>query len=135
MRKLTGFLLLGLFALTAINCGGGSGNSPADIEKAIYGEFQKGNIEKGLKVFFENCDETGIQIDSDEFKLFVEKAKYSLGEKGGIKNFEITEVKIDESNETATVFSKITYGNGEVENQDNQYVKVDGKWKTTMGIK
>ena len=139
MKRLTGYLLIATIALFAISCGGSGGGgskstSPAAIEKAIFSEFQKGNIEKGLKLFFENCDDANMgDEDSNELKAFAEKVKYSLDERGGIKSFEIINEEFDESGEKAVVTSKITYGNGDVEEERSKYVKVDGKWKATLG--
>ena len=136
MKRLTRFLLMGIIAIVALNCGGSgkkASTTPADIEKAIFEEFKKGNVEKGLKIFFENCDDADMTAgNSDDFKIFADKAKRSLEGKGGIKSFVINET-ISEDGETATVFTEITYGNGEVETQESDYLKVDGKWKTTMG--
>ena len=129
MRKLMRFFLVGVIALAAVNCGG-SGTTPASIEKSIYSQFQKGNYEKGIKLYFENLADAGAMGKQDEMiSAFAEKAKESFDAKGGIKDFEIIEERIDDSGEKAVVVSRITYGDGTEKEESNKYIKVDEQWK------
>jgi len=132
MKNLVRIFLVGIIAVTAVNCGG-SGTSPADIEKAIYSQFQKGNYEAGIKIYFENSTAEKTEEQSEIIKAFAEKQKESFEAKGGIKKFEIIEETIDESGETAIVVTKITFGDGSEKEERNKYVKVDGKWKISAG--
>ena len=128
MRKLRGFLLMGIVAVMAMSCGGSS-NSPEEITKAIYSQFQKGNFEKGINIYFENSNAKDEQKNDMMRSMYVEKMKKSTEEKGGIKSFEIIKNEVDESGETAVVVTKVLYGNGEEKEEPNKFVKVDGKWK------
>jgi len=132
MRKLTGLFLAGLFAFTVVSCVG-TPNSPAAIEKSIYSQLQSGNYEKGMKIYFDNLKKDTKEVDPKEaenaISMFTDKAKESIEKKGGIKNFKIIAENIDKSGETASVLSRITYGNGEESDNTTQYEKVDGKWE------
>ena len=134
MKNLVRIFLVGIIAVTAVNCGGSAGTSPADIEKAIYSQFQKGNYEAGMKIYFENSTAEKTEEQDEIIKAFAEKQKESFDAKDGIKKFEITE-NIDESGESATVVTKITFGDGSEKEETTKYVKVDGKWKISVGGK
>ncbi|GAP71480.1 hypothetical protein SAMD00024442_129_3 [Candidatus Symbiothrix dinenymphae] len=120
-------------AMFVASCGGG--NSPADIEKSVYSQIQKGNYEKGVEILFDNLD--GDKTPTAEEKMqfvngFSEKAKQSMEAKGGVKSFEIVEEVISEDGASATVKSKITYGDGSTKEESSKYVNKDGKWKFTL---
>ena len=135
MRKLMTFLVVGILAIVVAGCGGSgreSSNSPASIEKAMYSQFKSGNYEKGVTIFFDNLASDN-EMKKEEIQAFAEKIKQGLEAQGGIANFEIIEETIDESGETATVRTKIIYGDGEEDENYTNYVKVDGKWKIFMG--
>ena len=123
------FFLVGIIALVAVNCGGSAGTTPAGIEKSIYSQFQKGNYEKGMELYFNNMAGAETEKQDEMIKALAEKAKQSFEAKGGIKDFEVIEETIDESGEKAVVVSKITYGDGTEKQETNKYVKVDGQWK------
>jgi predicted SnoaL-like aldol condensation-catalyzing enzyme len=131
MTKTKCFLVVVALTLLGVGCGGGS-NSPTEIEKAMYSQFQKGNYEKAVEVMVDNLesDEAPAAEERTEFiKSFTEKAKESIEAQGGIKDFEVVKETISEDGETATVEIKIIYGNGEEETQTSKYVKKDGVWK------
>jgi uncharacterized protein with von Willebrand factor type A (vWA) domain len=135
MLKVKSFLVAASFAMFVASCGGG-GNSPADIQKSVYSQIQKGNYEKGVKILCDNLD--GDKTPSAEEKMqfakgLTEKAKQSIEAKGGVKSFEIVEEVISEDGASATVNSKITYGDGSTQEQSSKYVKKDGKWKIALG--
>lgn len=130
MKKLVGIFLVGIIAVAAMSCGGPS--TPSDIQKAIYKQFQKGNYEEGVTVFFDNSTGTDTENRSEGIKAFAQKAKEGLEKKGGIKDFEIMEEKIDETGEAAVVTSKIIYGDGSEKQEKSKYKKVDGKWKIDL---
>ena len=122
--------------LFTVGCSGGNaGKSPKDIEKAIYNELQKGNYEKAVEMLFENVesdDDTPAEQKAEVMKAFTEKTKQSADAKGGLKSFEILEEKIAEDGKTATVTTKVTYGNGTEDTQNSTYVNKDGVWKLNM---
>jgi len=126
MRKLTGFLLMGIIVVTAMSCGGGT-DSPASIEKAIYSQMQKGNYEKGMKIYFDNLAEPNPEMQG-AMTMLAGKMKESITKEEGIKSFDIEE-QIDESGEKAVVIVKVIHGNGKEKEEKRNYVKIDGKWK------
>ena len=134
MKNLVRIFLVGIIAVTAVNCGG-SGASPAGIEKAIYRQFQKGNYDAGMKIYFENSTAGENEKQDEVIKVFSEKQQESLEAKGGIKKFQIIEENIDESGETAIVVTKIIYGDGSEKEETTKYVKVGGKWKISIAGK
>ena len=66
-------------------------------------------------------------------KSFTEKAKQSTEAKGGVKSFEVVEEKISEDGLSATVSTKVVYGNGTESTEQSKYVKKDNVWKLSMG--
>ena len=140
MRKVLFFLVAAVVVLFTTNCGGsgsGGGNNPSNIEKSIYTQMQKGNYEKAAEIMLNNLDDSK-ETPSDEEKAqfltaLTEKAKQSAEAKGGINSFEITGENISEDGLTATVDTKVVYGDGTEKTETNKYVNKDGKWKLSMG--
>ena len=136
MKKIMYSLFAAIIALFAVSCGGG-GNSPADIQKSIYSQFQKGNYEKGVDIWFDNLDgDDSAQMGGEKaqmVKAFAEKTKEGMEKKGGIKSFEIVEENISEDGESAIVTTKVVYGDGSEDMEKAKFVKVDGKWKLKFG--
>jgi predicted SnoaL-like aldol condensation-catalyzing enzyme len=131
MRRIANFLVAAAAVVLAASCGGG-GNSPSGITKSIYSQFQKGNYEKGVKVFVAHLDsdEEGIADEKQQvITAFTEKAKASMDKQGGIKSFKIVKETISEDGLKATVELITTYGNGSTEDESLQFAKKDGKWK------
>jgi predicted metal-dependent phosphoesterase TrpH len=128
------FLVITAIALFAVSCGGGS-NTPAGIEKAVYSQLKSGNYEKAVEILFDNLDGTdeATKDKAQSVAAFAEKVKESSEEHGGIKDFEILEEKISDDGETATVKTKVIFGNGSENTETNEYVKKDGKWKLSIG--
>jgi hypothetical protein len=138
MKKVLSFLVVTAIAFFAVNCGGsGGGNTPASIEKAMYSQLQKGNYEKAVEIMVENLDNEDKEVSAEEKAQFVaafaEKAKQSNEAQGGIKSFEIVEEVISEDGLSATVSTKVVYGNGKEDTNTSKYVNKDGKWKMSLG--
>ena len=137
MKKIFSVLAVVAIVFFTSNCGGGSGgsNSPASINKSIYTQMQKGNYKKAVEIMVENLDSKKASSDKEKAQfltMFAEKAKESAEAKGGIKKFEIVEEKISEDGLSATVSTKIVFGNGDETTEKSKYVKQDGKWKLSM---
>jgi predicted SnoaL-like aldol condensation-catalyzing enzyme len=135
MTKVKSFLVITAFILLAVSCGGGSNDSPAGIEKAMYSQLQKGNYEKAAELLADNLesDKTPSAEEKAEFvKAFAEKAKQSTEARGGVKSFEIVKETISEDGESATVETRVIYGDGKEEIQTTKYVKKDGIWKLSF---
>ncbi|MDH6354517.1 PBP1b-binding outer membrane lipoprotein LpoB [Dysgonomonas sp. PH5-45] len=135
MKKVFNFLAIAVIALLFASC---SDNSPAGIEKAIYNQMQKGDFEKAVETMISNMD--GYDKDNDKsaeekaqvIAAFAAKAKQGAEAKGGIKSFEIVNEDIAEDGLTATVSTKVIYGDGSEDTKDTSYIKKDGKWKIKM---
>ena len=52
--------------------------------------------------------------------------------KGGVTDIEVLSEEISEDGNSAVVKMKITYGNGESEEDETKLVLVDGKWLLSM---
>ncbi|GHT49234.1 hypothetical protein AGMMS49982_02260 [Bacteroidia bacterium] len=118
----------------ATSCGGAE--TPATIEKGIYAQFQKGDFEKGMELYFANLDNAGKQTPEEvaqAVKGFADKAKQTFEAKEGLKSYEVLEEVITEDGESARVSGKLTYGDGSEQEQKSQYVKKDGVWKIVSG--
>jgi len=133
MKKVFSLLTAAAFVFLAANCGGSGGNGPASIEKSIYVQMQKGNYKKAVEIMFDNMDGLNEEITEEEMTAFVGKVEDGDKDAGGIKSFEIISEEISEDGLTAEVTSKVVYGNGKENTQTTEYVKVDGKWKMSMG--
>ena len=132
MTKLVKFLLVGIIAVAAASCGGGSSSkngSPADIEKKLYSYFQKGEYEKGMKFYFDHSTIEKTEEHEEIMSLFSVKAKESMEKKGGIEKFEVIEEMIYEEEGTAIVVSKVTYGDGTEDETATKFTNVDGIWR------
>ena len=124
---LISFVLVLGFSVLACG-GGGGGGSPSAVIKQYHAAMSKGNL-KGAMAFMEPemaamMEGLWAEIDSDQYKEAVEEAKKEAAKTGGIVK---TEEEIDE--DKATVI--ITYKDGSTETM--KMVKLDGKWKITMG--
>ena len=137
MKKVLSFLTVAVIAFFTVNCGGGkSSNGPASIEKSIYVQLQKGNYEKAVEIMLKNLDtekDPSAEESAQFLSAFTEKAKESNEAKGGIKSFEIVGEEFSEDGLSATVSTKIVYGNGNEATETSKYVNKDGKWKLSMG--
>jgi len=60
-------------------------------------------------------------------------ASAEITKKQGVKSLDIIEEKVAEDGKTATVKWKITYGNGETDDNDGELIKVGNDWKMVIG--
>jgi hypothetical protein len=140
MKKFFSVLAVAAIVLFTVNCGGGGGsssiggkNSPASIEKEIYSQMKRGNYEKVFDhIAGFDSDEISATDRREIVKALSEKAKQSADAQGGLKDFEILSETISDDGLTATVETKLVFGNGSEETQTSKYVKTDGKWQLAM---
>ena len=133
MKKVFSLLTAVAFVFLTANCGGSGGNGPASIEKSIYTQMQNGNYKKAVEIMFDNMDGLKEEITEEQMTAIAEKVETGDKKEGGIKSFEIVSEEISEDGLTAEVTSKVVYGNGKEDTKTTEYVKVDGKWKMSMG--
>lgn len=119
-----------MFLISA--CSGGT-SSPGEAAKTYMGYLADGKYEKfvdALAKKSENVSKEEFELQKKQAALMIEqKAGKSLKEKGGLKNIEIISEEIDEDGNSAEVALKLTYGNGDTNENDYKMVKQDGKWK------
>lgn len=122
-----------------VGCSNGGGNKvPAQISKSLWEQVKKGNYEKAANIWIENAifdtdDPMTAEQKQQTVEALAEKMKESVEEKGGIKDFSIMKEAIDEEAGTAEVFYKVTYNDGTVLEESDNYRKVDGTWKINSG--
>ena len=136
MKKLT--LLLGTIAFVLTigfqSCGGGAiGNSPgATVKKSINLMAEK-NYEKVVAMYTKKDGSALTEEEKGKMLGLMTMANAELTKKQGVKTLEIIEEKISEDGKTASVKWKITYGNGETDNNNGDLVKVGSDWKMIIG--
>jgi hypothetical protein len=132
MKKVSVVLLLCAMAMTLsfTSCGGGGGSNPVDIETTLWKYIQKGDYEKAIK-YTVDISVTGENTEMMKTMgaMFAGKMKEAMEEKGGLKDFKVTEVSNDGT--TAVLNVNCTYGDGTTDDQSTTYTKIDGKWKKT----
>ena len=84
------------------------------------------NYEKAADCFYLEGTKDEIKADRAQLVALIEKGGQSLEEKGGIKSYKINSV--EEDGDSAVVKGEITYGNGDVKEDEIMTKKVNGKW-------
>lgn len=136
MKNLT--LLLGTIAFVLTiglqSCGGGGiGNSPgATVKKSINLMAEK-KYDKVVSMYVKSDGTALTEEEKGKMLGLMNMANAELTKKQGVKTLDIIEEKISEDGKTASVKWKITYGNGETEDNDGKLIKVNGDWKFIIG--
>jgi hypothetical protein len=123
-------------AMFTVNCGGGA-DTPAGIENMMYSQFQKGNYEKAVEILVDHIDSKKAPSDEEKKMTMValtEKTKQSLDAKQGVKSYEVVKEEISEDGESATVETKVVYGDGSESTEKTKYVRKEGAWKIVFGL-
>ena len=125
MKKvLLGFAVI-MLAVVAVSCSSKS-NSPKDVAETFIQAMKSKNYEKAADCFYYEGTKDEIKADRAQVVAFMEKAGQSMEKQGGIKSYKINSV--EEDGDTAVVKGEITYGNGEVDDDEIKTIKVDDKW-------
>jgi hypothetical protein len=125
MKKvLLGFAVI-MLAVVAVSCSSKS-NSPKDVAETFIQAMKSKNYEKAADCFYYEGTKDEIKADRAQVVAFMEKAGQSMEKDGGIKSYKIN--SIDEDGDKAVVKGEITYGNGEVDDDEIKTIKVDDKW-------
>ena len=128
MKKILSILSIALVAIIFAAC---SNNSPAGVVEEYYSCLQNGKYEKAIDCFHFKSD-----LEADQKKYLadiLERTAERYNEKGGIASVKVTDVKMTESGEAATVSYTTTYGDGSTEDDNGKVIKVDGKWLLESG--
>ena len=128
MKKvILGFAVI-MLAVVAVSCS--KSGSPKDVVTTYLQAMKSKNYEKAADCFYLEGTKDEIKADRAQLLALIEKGGQSLEEKGGIKSFKINSV--EEEGDTAVVKGEITYGNGDVKEDEIMTKKVDGKWYIDM---
>ncbi|MBQ2563191.1 MAG: DUF4878 domain-containing protein [Muribaculaceae bacterium] len=124
MKKvLLGFAVI-MLAVITVSCS--KSNSPKDVATSFIQAMKNKNYEKAADCFYYEGTKDEIKADKAQVLAFMEKAGQSIEKDGGIKSYKINSV--EEDGDTAIVKGEITYGNGDVKEDEIETKKVDGKW-------
>ena len=124
MKKvLLGFAVI-MLAVVAVSCS--KSGSPKDVVTTYLQAMKSKNYEKAADCFYLEGTKDEIKADRAQLVALIEKGGQSLEEKGGIKSYKINSV--EEDGDSAVVKGEITYGNGDVKEDEIMTKKVNGKW-------
>lgn len=107
-------------------------SSPGDTFKDYMELMKKGDVKEFVKGFA--VDETQTPEEQEKQTQLIEgligdKTKKMMEERQGLKDVQILEETISEDGNSATLKVKFVYGNGSEEENTQEMVKQDGKWK------
>jgi hypothetical protein len=129
MKKMN-YLVLALLMLgLTISCTNQS--SPGKAAKRYMEYAAKGDFEKFVDGFY-----FGEEVSKEEIKegkammvsLVGEKVKPAFDKKGGLKSVEVVSETLSDDGKSAEAVLKLTYGNGETDEDTIDMILVDGKW-------
>lgn len=131
MKKLF-YLFAMVAAVFAASCSSAPA-TPGDAALHIYDLMAEGQYEAVANEFYFG-DKSAEDIEKGKgliVSLLTEKGAPQMEAKGGIAATEVTEEIIAEDGQSAKVTLKITYGNGEVDDNNKlEFVKdSEGNWK------
>ena len=130
MKKVLYFSLM-LVAMLAMASCSSSPSSPGSAMKEYSEYLQKGDYAKFVDGLAFDDKQSADQIKEQKEALtsmLKEKVSKEYEKKGGIKDIEVLSEEVAEDGNTAVVKTKLTYGNGETEEGEQDMVKKDGKW-------
>ena len=124
MKKvLLGFTVI-ILAVVSVSCS--KSNSPKDVAEKFVQAMKSKNYEKAADCFYYEGTKDEAKAQRAQVVAFMEKAGQSMEKQDGIKSYKINSVEEDGDN--AVVKGEITYGNGDVKEDEILTKKVDGNW-------
>lgn len=129
MKKLVALFAV-VAAFFAVSCGGS--DSPGDVVVETYELMAAGKYEKVVDKFYVANPAEEEEFKSTMLSLCNEKMKPQLEAKGGIDKVELVSEELSEDGKSARVTTKITYGDGSVEEEKTKMVNVDGEWLVSI---
>lgn len=129
MKKvILGFAVI-MLAVITVGCSKTS--SPKGIATSFIQAMKNKDYEKAADCFYYEGTKDEIKAQKAEMLALMEKAGISITAKEGIKSFKINSV--EEDGDVAVVKGIVTYGNGDVdEDEEIRTKKIDGKWYVDM---
>ena len=122
MKKVLFAIAICFITMAALSSCSSHDNTPEGVAKAAV-ECLKAKDYKGY------MDLTSATKEQKEaMTAMLQKVGQQTDEKGGVESYEIVDQEIDEEKGTATVNVKVTYGNGDTEDNKRKMLKKDGDW-------
>ncbi len=122
MKKVLFAIAICFITMAALSSCSSHDNTPEGVAKAAV-ECLKAKDYKGY------MDLTSATKEQKEaMTAMLQKVGQQTDEKGGVESYEIVDQEIDEEKGTATVNVKVTYGNGDTEDNKMKMLKKDGDW-------
>lgn len=122
MKKVLFAIAICFITMAALSSCSSHDNTPEAVAKAAV-ECLKAKDYKGY------MDLTSATKEQKEaMTAMLQKVGQQTDEKGGVESYEIVDQEIDEEKGTATVNVKVTYGNGDTEENKMKMLKKDGDW-------
>ena len=122
MKKVLFAIAICFITMAALSSCSSHDNTPEGVAKAAV-ECLKAKDYKGY------MDLTSATKEQKEaMTAMLQKVGQQTDEKGGVERYEIVDQEIDEEKGTATVNVKVTYGNGDTEDNKMKMLKKDGDW-------
>lgn len=122
MKKVLFAIAICFITMAALSSCSSHDNTPEGVAKAAV-ECLKAKDYKGY------MDLTSATKEQKEaMTAMLQKVGQQTDEKGGVESYEIVDKEIDEEKGTATVNVKVTYGNGDTEDNKMKMLKKDGDW-------
>ena len=122
MKKVLFAIAICFITMAALSSCSSHDNTPEGVAKAAV-ECLKAKDYKGY------MDLTSATKEQKEaMTAMLQKVGQQTDEKGGVESYEIVDQEIDEEKGTATVNVKVTYGNGDTEDNKMKMLKKDGEW-------
>ena len=117
--------------LAVVSVGCSKKSSPKDVVTTYLQAMKNKDYEKAADCFYYEGTKDEIKATKAQMIALLEKGGKSVAEKGGMKSFKINSV--EEDGDTAIVKGEVTYGNGDVDEDEKiKTKKVDGKWYIDM---
>lgn len=122
MKKVLFAIAICFITMAVLSSCSSHDNTPEGVAKAAV-ECLKAKDYKGY------MDLTSATKEQKEaMTAMLQKVGQQTDEKGGVESYEIVDKEIDEEKGTATVNVKVTYGNGDTEDNKMKMLKKDGDW-------
>lgn len=131
MRRLLSIFAI-VAAMFAVSCSSPAG--PADAALNLYELINNGEYDAAAEEFYYDTDDAEKLAQSKAMiaSLFKEKAGPQIEAKGGIANVEVIGEELSADGQEAKVSVKISYGNGEVEENSVDMVNTPEGWKASI---
>ncbi len=137
MKKISSFLFTAaLFTVLLLSsCGGGgiTGKSPSDIVKSGINAIKDKDYSGAMKYYKKSDGTEFTQEENKKMNMLFTMATSKLETKKGLKNLDITEEKISDDGNSATVKYKMIFNDGSEETSDVTLRKFNGSWFMIVG--